>query len=148
MKRLKSSDPNKPTVLATFNRQRGCTDIMNLAKEKLRNNPNHYVQNDYSERVLKHRKLLGERMIAERRQGNYSTIRFDKLFINDRIYKYDDSQQTIVYIGKRQFSRRPVPNDPIDARENSATGDFRLSQPTATVSEHTDLDRQSTMSNK
>ena len=77
VRRLKSSDPNKPTVLATFNRQRECTDIMNLAKEKLRNNPNHYVQNDYSERVRKHRKLLGERMIAERRQGNYSTIRFD-----------------------------------------------------------------------
>ena len=113
------SDPNKPTVLATFNRQHKCTDIMNLAKEKLRNNPNHYVQNDYSERVRKHRKLLGERMIAERRQGNYSTIRFDKLFINDCIYKYDDSQPTIVCVGKRQFSRRPVPNDPIDACENS-----------------------------
>ena len=129
VRRLKSSDPNKSTVLVIFNRQLECIDIMNLAKEKLCNNPNNYVQNDYSERVRKHGKLLGERMIAERRQGNYSTIRFDKLIINDRIYKYDDDRQTIVCIGKRQFSRRQPPNDPTDVDENSATTDFSLSHP-------------------
>ena len=40
--------------------------------------------------------LLGERLIGERRQGNYSTVRFDKLFINDRIYKYYDSQKELL----------------------------------------------------
>ena len=58
-------------------------------------------------------------MMHERGQGNYSSVRHDKLIINDRVYKYNDSTQSIVYIGKRksQASRRysaPANRDPID----------------------------------
>jgi hypothetical protein len=45
--------------------------------------------------------MLGERMIEERKRGHYASVRFDKLFINDSIYKFDDQTDQIVYIGKR-----------------------------------------------
>ncbi|KAH3818332.1 hypothetical protein DPMN_119938 [Dreissena polymorpha] len=34
-------------------------------------------------------------MIAERRAGNYAFLRYDKLYINNDIYKYDENTQSI-----------------------------------------------------
>ena len=46
-------------------------------------------------------------MMRERNNGHYASIRYDKLFVNDSIYKYDDQTDQIVYIGKRTGPRGP-----------------------------------------
>lgn len=68
VRRIKSS---KPTILLTFSNSGDCNSIMQLAKNNLQRDSNVYVQYDYTDRVRRHRKILGERMISERQQGNY-----------------------------------------------------------------------------
>jgi hypothetical protein len=46
-------------------------------------------------------------MLTERRNGNYAVIRYDKLIVNDSVYKYDDTTQSIVSIGARRRNTRP-----------------------------------------
>jgi len=46
-------------------------------------------------------------MMRERNNGHYASILYDKLFVNDSIYKYDDQTDQIVYIGKRTRPRGP-----------------------------------------
>jgi hypothetical protein len=41
--------------------------------------------------------MLGERMIEDRKGDHYASVRFDKLFINDSIYKSADQTDQIVY---------------------------------------------------
>ncbi|KAH3891692.1 hypothetical protein DPMN_015797 [Dreissena polymorpha] len=64
-------------------------------------NPKYSVQQDYTDRVKRHKRILGERMVRERNNGRYASIRYDKLFVNDTIYRYDDNTDQIVYVGKR-----------------------------------------------
>ncbi|KAH3832508.1 hypothetical protein DPMN_105798 [Dreissena polymorpha] len=109
-RRDKSSNPTKPTILLTFSNSEDISTIMQKAKENLQGNSGVYVQYDYTDRVRRHRKILGERMLIEHQQGNYSSVRHDKLIINDGIYKYSDNAQSIEYIGRRQSygSRQPT----------------------------------------
>ncbi|KAH3869701.1 hypothetical protein DPMN_032871 [Dreissena polymorpha] len=68
-------------------------------------NPKYSVQQDYTNRVKRHRRILGERMVRERNNGHYTSIRYDKLFVNDTIYRYDDNTDQIVYVRKRSRPR-------------------------------------------
>ena len=43
---------------------------------------------------------MGERMLTEREKGHYSAVRYDKLFVEDKIYKVDDDTQDIVCVGR------------------------------------------------
>ena len=72
-------------------------------------NPKYSVQQDYTDRVKRHRRILGERMVRERNNGHYASIRYDTLFVNDTIYRYDDNTDQIVYIGKRSRPRATLP---------------------------------------
>ena len=81
--RLKSKDENKCTIIARFVRFKDCQFILNTAGEKLKSNSNFAVQQDFSDRVRKHRKILGQRMISERSNGHYAAIRYDKLIVNN-----------------------------------------------------------------
>ena len=104
VRRVRSSNPAKPTILVTFANSGDCTNIMQMSKDNLQRDSTVYVQYDYTDRVRKHRKILGERMVTERQNGNYSSVRHDKLIINDYVYKYSDASQSIVCIGRRQAS--------------------------------------------
>ena len=145
--RIKSTNAKKPTLLVTFVRQTDCTSIMNQAKELLQKDSGCYVQYDYSDKVRQHRKHLGERMIAERKQENYSAVLFDKPFINEFIYKYDDMKQTIVCIGKRHITNNLPARDlhfRRDPTEPRAQGNnISKSQPALNKPGNTDYDRES-----
>ena len=107
--RVKSHDASSCTIIARFTRFKDCQSIIDRANNVFKGvrNPRNFVQQDYSDRVKRHRRILGEKMIYERQQGNYASIRFDKLFVNDSIFKYDDSTDRIIHIGKRaQFRPR------------------------------------------
>lgn len=45
-------------------------------------------------------------MIAGRKNNRHATIWFDKLIIDDKVYRYNDIIQDIVCIGRRQLSRQ------------------------------------------
>ena len=43
-------------------------------------------------------------MVKERGKGNYSAIQFDKVIVNDSIFKYDEFKKCIVKIGNRRYN--------------------------------------------
>ena len=48
-------------------------------------------------------------MVQERRNANYAVIRYDKLFVNYQVYKYNYITQSIVPIGTRRPTTRQRP---------------------------------------
>ena len=104
--RIKSRDPNMCTVIAKFPRYKDCETILNKAKATPV--PGHTVQHDFTERVKRHRRILGKRMLEERARGNYAVVRHDKLIVNDCVYRYDDNAGCTVRIGSRPRSSRTV----------------------------------------
>ncbi|KAH3875971.1 hypothetical protein DPMN_039250 [Dreissena polymorpha] len=139
-RRVKSSYPTKPTILLTFSNSGDISTIMQKAKENLQGNSGVYVQYDYTDRVRRHRKILGERMPIERQQGNYSSVRHDKLIINDGIYKYIDNTQSNVYIGRRQSYGSRQPNNSADQNEHHPIMDNQSQQSLSDTNEP-DVDR-------
>ena len=105
--RIKSRHQHKCTKLVKCVKYKDCEQILNRANTLLQKNRAFSVQQDYSYGIRQQRKHLGERMMAERSQGNYSVIRYDKLIINDTVYKYSDTTQSIVTVGKRRSGFRP-----------------------------------------
>ena len=105
--RVKSNNASSCTIIARFVRFKDCQNILDKANAILRpdRNSQFSVHQDFSDRVKHHRKVLGDRMMRERNNGHYASIRYDKLFVNDSIYKYDDQTDQIVYIGKRTGPR-------------------------------------------
>ena len=79
---------------------------MNAAKSVIPRDLQVSVKPDFTDRIIKHRRILGERMMEERQINKYATIRYDKLIVEEIIFKYDDFIQDIVCIGKRNDSKR------------------------------------------
>ncbi|KAH3893423.1 hypothetical protein DPMN_017570 [Dreissena polymorpha] len=139
-RRVKSSNPTKPTILLTFNNSGDISAIMQKAKENLQGNSGVYVQYDYTDRVRRHRTILGERMLLERQQGDYSSVRHDKLIINDGIYKYSDNAQFVMYIGRRQSYGSSQPTNSDDQNEHHPIVDNQSQQSLSEPNEP-DVDR-------
>ena len=47
-------------------------------------------------------------MTEARQKGLYASIRYDKLIIEDQIYKYDKATETVVCMGTRQKGKGKV----------------------------------------
>ncbi|KAH3774725.1 hypothetical protein DPMN_176116 [Dreissena polymorpha] len=95
--------------MVRFTRFKDCELILGRANRQLQHNRSHSVQQDFSDKVRKHRHILGERMVQERRNDNYAVIRYDKLIVNGQVYKYNDITQSIVPIGTRRPTTRQRP---------------------------------------
>ena len=103
--RVKSKAPNACTIIVKFSKFKDRECILNKAKSVLSRDTGMMVQPDYTERVKKHRRVLGERLVQERQKNKYASIRFDKLIVDNEIFKYDEREDKIVCIGKRLLSR-------------------------------------------
>ncbi|KAH3776445.1 hypothetical protein DPMN_177870 [Dreissena polymorpha] len=64
-------------------------------------------------------------MIEERRKGNYSSIRYDKLIINNCMYKYDEFTQQIVNIGQRRTTTQSSDLGNVHGRSRRLGNDMR-----------------------
>ena len=84
--------------------------IIDRAKTQIPRDSNISVKPDFKDRFVRHRRELGHRMLEERQQNKYAAISYDKLTVNDQVYKYDDVNSSIVCIGKRQVTRQPRDN--------------------------------------
>lgn len=105
--RVKSRNPEKCTFIVKFTKFKDRECVINKANEVLTKTSEFSVHPDYTDKVKQQRRVLGERMLAEREKGHYSAVRYDKLIIEDKIYKVDDVTQNIVYVGRRQQHGRP-----------------------------------------
>lgn len=99
--RVKSSNPEKCTIIVKFTKFKDRECVLKKARETLREST-FSVYPDYTDKVKQNRRVLGERMVTEREKGHFSTIRFDKLIVNDMVYKVSDVDKSIVCVGRRQ----------------------------------------------
>lgn len=106
--RVKSRNPNMCSLLVKFTRKRDRDLVLSEARSKLTRDSNFTVRPDYTDRIKRHRRELGTRMLHERRNNNYAAMRHDKLIVNDQIFRYDDATESIVCLGRRQFRRTDV----------------------------------------
>jgi hypothetical protein len=69
--RIRSNNSSTCTIIARFVRFKDCQAILNRASNSKSDlNSGFSVQQDYSDRVKRHRRMLGERMIEERKRGH------------------------------------------------------------------------------
>ena len=105
--RVKSKDAGRCTIIGKFGKFKDRKRVFNAATQVLTQESGYYVKPDFTDRVKRHRRVLGERMVIEWDSGRYAANRYDKLYIEDRVFKYDDVTDSIVDIGKRHTARGP-----------------------------------------
>ena len=96
--RLKSADRNKCTIIVKFTKYKDREAILRRANVIFNPETPFSVQADYTQRVKKHRRELGKQMIAARQAGQDAKIKYDKLVIGNKIYRYDDERETSVLV--------------------------------------------------
>ena len=69
--------------------------ILQKAYQKFPRGSQFSVQQDYTDRVKRHRRELGKQMIEARKNGQNAVIKYDKLVIDDTKYYYDDESNEI-----------------------------------------------------
>ena len=125
--RLKTRDRQKCAIIVKFTKYKDKEAILSSAKRQLKNTP-YSVYEDFTERVMTHRRELGKRLVCERERGNFAVINFDKLIVNSMVYGYDDDNQAIYEIGRARgrpgtaFQERQAETNEAGGRE---TGDRR-----------------------
>ena len=96
--RIKSRDRNKCTVIVKFTKFKDRQAILKRASEVFDSDSAFSVNADYTKRVKKHRRELGKRMIAARQAGQEAKISYDKLVIENKVYRYDDETETVILL--------------------------------------------------
>ena len=83
-------------------------DICNKACQNFDKNSVVSVKYDYTERVQRHGRELGKRLVGAREKGEYARLKYDKLVIQGQIYKYDEVTNEIVRIGGNKGHYQPI----------------------------------------
>ena len=96
--RLKSANRNKCTIIVKFTKYKDREAILRRANVIFNPETPFSVKADYTQRVKKHRRELGKQMIAARQAGQDAKIKYDKLAIGNKIYRYDDERETSVLV--------------------------------------------------
>ena len=96
--RVKSKDPEICPIIVKFSKYKDRDQILKCAKQKLKETC-FFVQEDFTDRVKLCRFKLGKRLMEARKNGLYAALSFDKLTIENEIYKYDAENDRIQKIG-------------------------------------------------
>ena len=102
--RVKGRESTACPIIVKFSHFKDCSIILQKSKELFAGRSVYSVQPDFTDRVKARRRELGKIMVKERGKGNYSAIQFDKLIVNDSIFKYDEFKKCIVKIGNRRYN--------------------------------------------
>ncbi|KAH3866921.1 hypothetical protein DPMN_030044 [Dreissena polymorpha] len=95
-----------------------------MATRRLKNT--HFsVHEDFTERVKSHRRELGKRLVDERARGNNAVMNYDKLIVNNKIFAYDENNQTIIEIGTARGRPRPISSKGTMRHGRRGTGEGR-----------------------
>ena len=76
------------------------------------------MHEDFSDSVRMKRRELGKRLVEARNNGEYAKISFDKLIIENEVFKYDETRKDIVRIGYARRRKQPNTQEHVQA-ENS-----------------------------
>lgn len=127
--RLNMRNTDTCPVVVKFNRYKDKESILNKARETLRRESGYTVREDYTERVLEHRRILGQEMSVARENGEPARLQYDKLIKGGQIYKYDDFTRQVVCVGRanqgrnQSTARSNQPNNrPTNQSDGQATG--------------------------
>ena len=104
--RLKSRNRNKCTVIVKFTKFKDREAILGKASNSFDFESPFSVQADYTQRVKKHPGQLGKEMIAARQNGQDAKIKYDKLVIGNKVYRYDDESETSVLLRDNNRQQR------------------------------------------
>jgi FtsZ-binding cell division protein ZapB len=120
--RVGNKNSEKPQIVAKFSRYKDRETILKKSREVLDRNSQFSVREDFTERVQLHRRELGKRLVQARSQGQYASLRFDKLFIDNEVYQYDDLTGEITKIGNTRGRQHTRTNN---SQRNVVRGDYR-----------------------
>ena len=109
---------SKPPVIVKFSNFKDKSNILQLARAKLRDqrdqDPEYEasfrVSEDYTARVRSIRKSLGAYVVKACNSNKNVALSFDKLIIEDKIYKWDETTQKPKFVSKNynfKFNERP-----------------------------------------
>ena len=118
--RVGGKGDNKCPIVAKFARFKDKETILRKTRQVFPQGAEFSVREDFTERVQMHRRELGKHLVEARHRGQFAAIRFDKLIIDNSVYKYDEMTNEITRIG----STRPGPGGPQNAfgRRDQDTG--------------------------
>ena len=132
--RLKTRrNTDRPPAIVKFASFKDKTTILQLARSKLRGRepepgaeaseaPNFRISEDYTARVRSIRKSLGAYVVKARNSNKNAALSFDKLIIEDKVYKWDEHTQKPKFVSKnlsfkfneRTRARYQQQHDPVD----------------------------------
>ena len=95
----------RKTVIARFLLRKDRDLVFKTAIEKLPKGGNVKVMEDFTKRVRKERKYLGEFLKENKEENDYISLRKNRLIINQDIYAYDWENEFVEKVGIHQ--RRP-----------------------------------------
>ena len=96
--RVKSKDSSKCPIIVKFTKYKDREQILFSARQKLRDTI-YYVQEDFTERVKFCRRKLIKYLVEARENGKQASIKFDKLFNENEIFRYDEEKDSLYKIG-------------------------------------------------
>ena len=80
--KLGSKHSDRSPIIVKFGKYKDKDMILNQARQRFERDSPFSVKEDFTERVLKHRKILGERLAEERAKVLYARLNYDKLIVD------------------------------------------------------------------
>lgn len=117
---------DKCSIIAKFNRYKDREQILRGAFENLDKRSAYAVQQYYTDRVKTARLELGKHMVAARNEGKYSSIRHDKLIIDNNVFRYDSENDRPVLVRNNDIAyTRPTRHLP-EIDDNPLAGNWEF----------------------
>ncbi|WAR30318.1 HMCN1-like protein [Mya arenaria] len=100
-----------PTILVRFSYYKDKAVVLQCARSNLTRNSTYSVSEDFTPRVRKHRYELGKRMVEARNNNQYAVVRYDKLIIDDSVYRtvsHHVVKHMVVFTNSRALLRQGI----------------------------------------
>lgn len=97
--RVGSRHTDKCAIIVKFSSFKEKEEILKKARSTLSRNSGYTVREDYTDRVLLHRRELSKKLVDARENGQYASLRHDKLIVDGSVYKYCEKSQQIILLG-------------------------------------------------
>ncbi|MES9884074.1 MAG: cell division protein ZapB [Sedimenticola sp.] len=98
-----SGNRNDGPIIAKFTKFKDRETVINSARLTLAGRSQYRVAEDFTPRVRQARRVLGEKLMSARSSGQRASLKFDKLFIDNKIYKYDEVSQKAKCVGETSY---------------------------------------------
>ena len=120
--------PSRP-IIVKFSRYKDKESILLKARELFNADSEFSVKEDFTERIQKHRRELGKRLMEERAKGKSARLKYDKLIIGRQVYRYDERTNKIIcQEGQHEQVHVNGENQRCDETSNDQSSSDRVTQ--------------------